>query len=463
MVRVVRRWIFPAALAAGLSANAGAEPVSVWRPTAPRSAPGAQLEGPSGRPLAPVVQVQAQAQAEAPAPQALGLDDLVRLALERNPRLARAGFAVQGARGRALQAGLYPNPTLQILGDELGDRTGTGGIWTAPFFTQEIVTGNKLRLGRSAAEREVDQATLTLLGERTAVLSAVRRDYVEVLALQNRLALADRLIHVAQQVVAATRARLQAKRASDLDLLQAELELSRLQAEREAIQGELPAALRHLAASVGVPALPAGTLTGSLELPLPDYDLERTRAQVLGVHPELRSAQVGVERARLLLARAQAEPKPNVTVGVGYTRQNQNKSSDWGVHIDVPLPVWNRNQGGIQAAQAVLGEAVHEVARVENDLADRLATAYRAYAAARQRAERYRSTIIPKVREAFDLSMKTYQGGQFDYLRVLAAQKAVVTDTLEYNKALADAWKAAAEIASLAQEETWPPPPPPQK
>ena len=38
------------------------------------------------------------------------------------------------------------------------------------------------------------------------------------------------------------------------------------------------------------------------------------------MHPELRSAQLGIERAQLLVQRAENESIPNITVGAGYTR-----------------------------------------------------------------------------------------------------------------------------------------------
>ena len=84
-------------------------------------------------------------------PRSYALDDFVRLGLERNPRLAQAGFAVEVARGRAVQAGLYPNPTISAIFDELGDVQGRGGINTIPLISQEIVTGGKLDLSRAAA------------------------------------------------------------------------------------------------------------------------------------------------------------------------------------------------------------------------------------------------------------------------------------------------------------------------
>ncbi|MGE3805327.1 MAG: hypothetical protein AB7K24_11700, partial [Gemmataceae bacterium] len=80
------------------------------------------------------------------------LADLVAIGLERNPRLAQAAIFVDKARGDALQSGLYPNPTFNTSYDELGDRTGPGGI-NAQVVSQEIVTAHKLRLSRNAANR----------------------------------------------------------------------------------------------------------------------------------------------------------------------------------------------------------------------------------------------------------------------------------------------------------------------
>ena len=362
----------------------------------------------------------------------LDLPDLIELTLERNPRLAQVTWAIETARGRAVQAGLYPNPTLNVTGEELGDRTGTGGIWTAPLVSQEIVTGNKLGLSKAVAVKEVDQATLTLVTERYRIFTDVRQNYFEVVLLQRRTEILKELIKLADKTVENANKLLAAKEVARLDVVQLEVDRERYRANLEATNRSLPAAFRRLAASVGVNDLPYTAVAGDLEIPLPDYDLERVQSYVLGIHPEVRSAQIGVERAELLVRRATVEPIPNVTVGAGYVRQNQNKSNDWTVEVSMPVPVWNRNQGNILAAKAQVGEAVSEVGRVQNDLVGRLSTSFGIYAAARKRAERYKSAILPKAEESYQLSLKAYQGGQFEYLRVLQAQRAVAEARLEY-------------------------------
>lgn len=397
---------------------------------------------------------------EAPGP--VGVDELVRLAVERNPRLAKATFAIDAAQGKYVQAGLYPNPVLAVTGDELGDRTGPGGIWTAPQFTQEIVTGRKLSLSQAVAATEVDQATLALLRERYALVGSVRAAFYDLYALERRIAVLDELVKLASEAVKNGKTLLDNKQIARLDYIQLEVELERFRSQAEAARRELPGARKRLAAVVGDPRLPVGTAAGPFE-DVPLYDPERTLDTVLASHPEVRSARVGVERARAAVRRAEVEPIPNLTLSTGYTRQNQNRSDDWLIGVSAPIPVWNRNQGNIRSARAELGMAIQEVGRVENDLAERVAIALRAYEAALKLAEQYRREILPRAEETYKLSLEAFKGGQFEYLRVIQAQRAVAEARLEYNRALGEAWRAAAELSGLLLEEWWPGPPPPAR
>lgn len=389
------------------------------------------------------------------------VDDFVRLAAERNPRLARAALAIDAARGRHLQAGLYPNPEVAVNWDELGDRSSPDrlGILTAPKITQPIVTGRKLTLAQAVAAREVDQSTLDLIGERYAVVGSVRSAFYEAYTLQKRAEILAQLVRLADEAVAHGKALLDAKQLARLDLIQLEVERERFQAELQSVKRELPGAYRRLAAVVGsnatIPATVAGTFDG-----LPEYDVDATREAVLNFHPQARSARVGVERAQAAVRRAEAEPIPNVSVFAGYIRQFENRSHDGAVGVSMPVPVWNRNQGNIRAAKAELGMAIHTVGQVENELAARVAAAYQAYAAARERAKVYQKELIPRAEETYKLSVDAFKGGQFEYLRVIQAQRAIAEARLELNRSHGEAWRAAAELSGLLLEESWPGPPP---
>ena len=390
--------------------------------------------------------------------QVLGLPDLIALTLDRNPRLGQVRWAVDTARGRAIQAGLYPNPTVNVTGNELADRTGPSGIWSV-YTAQEIVRGDKLDLSQAAALREVDQASLKLMAERYQVFTEVRQAYFEAVTLQRRAEILRELVKLASESTANAERLLKAKEAAELDVVQLEVDLERYRAELDATERALPAAYRKLATTVGIQELPISSVIGNLDAVPPDYDLDQLRLYLLGIHPERRSAQVGVERAQLLLRRATVESIPNLTVGAGYTYQGQNRSNDWDIGVALPIPLWDKNQGNIAAARAQVCEARNQVGRVENDLVSRLATAYSTYAAARERVLRYKTAILPRAQKTHELSLTAYQGGQFEYLRVLQSQRAVVEANLELVRAQGEMWRAASEIAGLMLEDEWPSPP----
>ena len=256
------------------------------------------------------------------------VDDLVQLAIGRNPRLGKATFAIDAAQGKYVQAGLYPNPNLAVTADELGDRTGPGGIITAPQVSQEIVTGRKLSLSQAVVAKEVDQSTLALLRERYGVVGSVRAAFYDLYALERRIAVLDELTKLAGEAVKNGQTLLDAKQIARLDLVQLEVELARFRAQGEAARQELPGTRKRLAALVGDPRLPIGSAAGPFE-DVPVYDPERTLEVVLATNPEVRSARVGVERAQAAIRRAEVEPIPNLTLSTGYTYQGQNKSNDW--------------------------------------------------------------------------------------------------------------------------------------
>jgi len=392
-------------------------------------------------------------------PPGLTLEDLVRISLEQNPALAQASVEIEIARGRAIQAGLYPNPRVSVVGEEMGGRDGPGGIITAPEINQEIVTAGKLRLSRAVADQEVDQAGLALTRQRYALLTIVRQGYFEILADQYRLEVLDELIKLATQSQDNAKKLLGLGEGAKPELLQFQIELNRLRAEQEGVERELDAAWRRLAAGIGAPDMPYTRLAGALDASVPEYDRERAQSYLLAIHPEVRIAQVGITRAQFAQRRAEVEPIPNVTVGAGYVRNNKDREDQWMFQVEVPVPLFNRNQGAIFAARAEVSRAVLEVDRARNELIRRLATAFGQYAAAKKRAERYRTSILPDARESHRLTLVGFRGGRLEYLQVLQAQRAVAEVNLEYIRTLADQWRAASDLAGLLLEDQWPPVP----
>lgn len=115
------------------------------------------------------------------------------LTLTNNPRLRESSADVEAARGRLIQAGLYPNPRLVYRGDEVGLRDAPKGNQSVELL-QEIVTAKKLQLDQAAAGRGVDAAGVALLGRKFEVLSRVRRLYYGYISLEYTLKAYDEVV-----------------------------------------------------------------------------------------------------------------------------------------------------------------------------------------------------------------------------------------------------------------------------
>jgi cobalt-zinc-cadmium efflux system outer membrane protein len=119
------------------------------------------------------------------------------------------------------------------------------------------------------------------------------------------------------------------------------------------------------------------------------------------------------------------------------------------VQIEIPVPIWNRNQGNIYHARAEVTAAEAEVTRVELSLRSRLAAAFERYMNARHHVDRYGQRILPDSKEALTLTSRAYQNGQVGFLNVLAAQRTYFQASISHLDAVAELRDTAALLDGL--------------
>jgi cobalt-zinc-cadmium efflux system outer membrane protein len=117
--------------------------------------------------------------------------------------------------------------------------------------------------------------------------------------------------------------------------------------------------------------------------------------------------------------------------------------------MQLPIPVFNRNQGGIAEAHANAIAAERAVERVQLSLQQRLAAVYQQYEQARQQASRYDGTILKKAKRNLELNRQSYEAGQSAYLAVLTAQRSYFQAKLTWLNALEQLWSATVQIEGL--------------
>jgi cobalt-zinc-cadmium efflux system outer membrane protein len=378
---------------------------------------------------------------------ALSLDDLERIALESNPTLVQAAMAVRAAQGDYFQAGLYPNPAIGYIADEVGN-DGAAGL-QGGGLSQEIVTRGKLRLGRAVAGHEVQQARYGWEMQRWRVLNDVRAGYYEVLLAQKMVEVDQQLVRIGEEAVKVTEQLRAAQEVSRADVLQARIEAEIARLGLNDAQNRHQAAWRQLASVLGRPELAPAPLAGDVIKDLPVLGWEESLTRLLTQSPELGQARAGVERARYELALQCAERVPNFEIATAVKYDDGSRYTVADVGLTLPLPLFNRNQGNIVKAQANLVAAEHEVRRIELELHDRFAAAFEQYANARRQVETYTGRILPNAQASLDLMRAGYREGEFGYLSLLTAQRTFFSVSLEYLASLRQFWAQTVEIEGM--------------
>lgn len=379
--------------------------------------------------------------------EATTIEQLERMAEDNNPTLVQAARRVQAMQGRQLQVGLYPNPVIGYQAEEIGvnGQAGQHGM----YVRQEVMTANKLGLNRAVASEEVRQAEWEYRMQRLQVRNDVRTRAYEVLAAQMSMDVAAELVSIGETAVDVAERLGRAREVSQVDILQARVEANSANLQLVAARRAHAAAWRRLATVVGSPAMQPTPIAGSLDEELPELSWEETVTTVLSESPQVGFAQSGVERARHAVARARAGRTPNVETAANVRYNDDSSDTTLSLQVGVPLMIFDRNQGNIVNTNAELIAAQREVQRVTLSLRDQLATVCRDYETAREQVEEYRRDILPYAEQSLELTRTGYEQGEFDYLKLLAAQQTFSRTNLDYIDRLRRLWRAAVQIDGL--------------
>ncbi len=382
--------------------------------------------------------------------ESLSLATLESMALSSNPAISQAAARVRALRGRWVQVGLAPNPTAGYTSSDVGNEGSSGQ--QGGFVGQEFVTANKLGRNRAVAAAEISRAEQLLVAAQRRVQTDVRQAYYDALVAQKRVDLTEEIVRLTSESVDASKSLLEANEIAVAALLQTEIVEQNALIVQQTATNRLAQAWRQLSAVIGGTQLPIQPLEGDpSQLPgLPAWEEQLLRLQ--SESPEVASAVAGIERARRALNRACVEAVPNVTTQVSVQYDDLTEDTIAGVQIGMPLPIWNRNQGGIRQAQAEVTESIRNLERVELNLNRRLADAFRQYSDAYVSARAYSADILPRSERTLSLVQAAYAQGEIGYLDLLAAQRAYSQTNLAYLDAIQSLWRSHLLIDGLMLE-----------
>jgi cobalt-zinc-cadmium efflux system outer membrane protein len=400
------------------------------------------------------------AQEQAISQTSVTLAELEQLALESNPTMRAAQAAIDAARGRARQAGAWPNPIVGYAAEEITTR-GVDPRGEQGFFVEQVIPlGGKLRLSRAVFERVADEADARAELQRRRIISSVRTLFYQLLTAERRIEVHERLSVLGSEATGVTAQLFNVGAADRPDFLESEIETRRVQLELNAARNQVFALRQQLAAVVGRPDIVTRPVAGSIDSAVPELERDAILQALVDQSPQVRTARAGIARAQAVTALARRQESPDLFLrgGAAYNRERGEDTRQpigWEGQFEagISIPLFNRNQGGIAAARADETAAESELARLELAVRAQAAIEFANYLTALRSAESFRADILPRAEQAYTLYLARYREMGVAYPEVLVAQRRLFDMAREYLEHLEAAWRSALRLQGLLAGE----------
>jgi cobalt-zinc-cadmium efflux system outer membrane protein len=401
-----------------------------------------------------------------PTPTDLTLDALVARAVAHNPSLRAARAEVEAARGRLGQAGLRPNPMLDLAGQKaLGpDNTLSVGL-TVPLDL------NGRKEGRvDVAEGELALRRLQLADRERRLRAEVRMKAGELLAAGRTRQIAEDVITISRRALDVVGARVRQGASPALDESLMLVEVSRLEAGLPILASRVEVLTLQLMALAGLTPDAPLSLRGDLGAPPSAPERGEALSRALSGRPDLAAARAEVAAAGARIRKEEADGRWDASVSLGYQRQDMgfdlNGLTDsgatrpirdvfhfFGGGLTITLPVRNRNQGNIAAARAEADAATSRVEFAELAVRQEVDAALRQQEAAQKARDLYGERVRAAASRNLDVVRQAWELGRGTMLDVIAEQRRYLEIENGYTDLLRQVWDAAVEVRRAVDGE----------
>ncbi len=358
----------------------------------------------------------------------VSLDEAVGLFLKQNLDLLITHYGIDFAKGQQITASLFPNPVLSIgtLGSLANSQPlgRTGQIYPQVQQLFEMAGKRGYRIesaayGAQSAEASFEDAIRQLT-------FTVKDTYFRVQLAARRLALAEENRDRFARILEVNTIRFKKGYIAEVDLIRIRLQVVDFQSQViQAIQ-DGNAARADLRVLLNLSAAVQLALTSELEYRPVEPDIANLRRVALETRPDIRGKRLTQAQRVADLKLARAYRIPDITAGTGLAIQGSrgpDNPTQLGFSLGVPLPLFNRNQGGIAQAEVSVQMAEADLNKTLVQAENQVEIAYRNLVESRRLVEAYRGGVLDDARSTLTIVERAYERGGATILDLLDAAR----------------------------------------
>ncbi|MBL7214298.1 MAG: TolC family protein [Phycisphaerae bacterium] len=388
----------------------------------------------------------------------LPLRQVLALTLIHNPELKVFSLETRATQARELQAGLWPNPEIDIEAENVGgtgELSGFDGAETTIQLSQLIELGNKSQKRRKVASLEKELAGVDYESKRLEVFSEATKAFISVLKAQEKLQLSNELLTLSEKSFETVTKRVDAGKDSPVEKTRASVVLANIKISNRQAKRDLEYASKQLASFWGQDKPLFREAAGDLYRIEPLPTLENLITQ-LKQNPEYARWETEIKKSRAVLDMEESRAIGDITIGAGVRRFNETNDNAFVFGVSIPLPVSDRNQGTKQEAVYNLAKSHQSQKAAWLKLQNEFNQTYQEFTNSFSQATSLKNEVLPAAIEMFNAATRAYQEGKVDYLNLLDAQRTLFDIKNEYIESLADSHTAKADIQRFIANEIEP-------
>lgn len=389
----------------------------------------------------------AAANAEMPS---LKLEEVLELALKRNPTMSSAKGAVRQSQGERIAASAFLNPSFDAIagrGSIHDPNTGVAIVERTLTVEQPLELPGKRKARREAAEASLSGALAGVEEARLNVRADLKVAFYRLLLAQRDVDLSTQNLSTVRDIFQTIKARVDAGQARPFEAVKANVELQKATKDLSRAQNVL------VAARAGLNAVTAGSLgtefsvQGDFAVLRQDLNLDQLISAALKSHPILRRTSKQIERAEHLVSLERESRIPYVSVMGTYHREAGDEAYTAGLRM--PLPLWYRRQGEIEAFLGAKDRAEAERLAAQNELSRSVTELVQEARTDHEQIEVFEKGLLKEAEEALRIARISFRQGAAGLLELIDSQRVYRQMQLEYAEA-----RAALSMA-LARLERW--------
>lgn len=362
---------------------------------------------------------------------AIDVDEAIHMAVANDPGFQKINWAIEKAKGDQRQATRYPNPTIGIISNEIGNEGGGGQYGV--YWSRNLVRNNRPSIQQryfsieiAGLQQQYDIRRWQLSRDIGTRILSISRYHEQYQVIAQQIEALEQVLDISQKLFAAGEI-------ANIAVTNIELEIDRLRQDQVELLLNRDYAVRAIAVPLG---LNSG-LGNDSSPPEFTFDWNSTMTELmdptstalseawLGTHPQINFADAQVEQSRVQIELAQSKQCPDLQVQAAINYDTYTDSAFGGFQIGVPFQKYDRKRGLIAAANAEYQRKIESVRLTKMRLQSDYILNEGKIARLRSRINNIRQVIIPKADENLKQIRSAFEVGEAEYLLLRTGLQAV--------------------------------------